>query len=176
MRLAGSFILIVCVMASMALVAAQERRAPTSGSLGGAITREAVRLAALQQSRIPGSNWLDVRKLQAGTEIVLMATDSRQGERYVVLADESQLTVVNLTDPAIPLRVKRVLQGLASNHPEVFESTQQTGSDVRVGPDGVFIANRKVAELRQVVETIARTDSGFFLAVRYTRVQLSALA
>ena len=30
--------------------------------------------------------------------------------------------------------------------------------NVRMGPDGVFVANRKVADLGQVVENIARTD------------------
>jgi hypothetical protein len=31
-------------------------------------------------------------------------------------------------------------------------------NDVRLGPDGVFVANRKVADLGQVVERIVRSD------------------
>jgi hypothetical protein len=61
---------------------------------------------------------------------------------------------LNLTDPALPGTVTRGLRDVASNHPEYF--TAQKGvfvdQNVRVGPDGVFVAARKVADLGQIVE------------------------
>jgi hypothetical protein len=87
---------------------------------------------------------------------------SQPGSRYVVMADDSGLTVLNLTDPTLPAASTRVLRDLASHHPEYFAAMQKGGTfgedSVRVGRDGVFVADRKVADLGQVVETIARND------------------
>ena len=52
---------------------------------------------------------------------------------------------------------------LASTHPEYFLAAQKGGrfvleKNVRMGPDGVFVADRKVADLQDVVETGARKD------------------
>lgn len=92
----------------------------------------------------------------------MTAKGSQPGSRYFVLADESGLTVLNLTDPTLPAASTRVLRDMASHHPEYFAAMQKSGTfgedNVRVGRDGVFVADRKVADLGQVVETIARND------------------
>ena len=82
---------------------------------------------------------------------------SQPGRRYVVLADESGLTVLNLIDSTLPRAATRVLLDMAVHHPEAFAGTF-VDHKVRVGPEGVFVTGRKVAELRQLVEHIARDD------------------
>src|SRR5258706_11660551 len=67
-----------------------------------------------------------------------------------------------LCDNPLPRASTRTLRDIASHHPEYFAAMQKSGTfgqdNMRVGPDGVFVANRTVAELGQVVETIARND------------------
>src|SRR5207247_695286 len=77
--------------------------------------------------------------------------------------DGSSLTVLNLTDPTPPRTAKDALRNVASRHPEYFPAAQQGGQfvlekNVRMGPDGVFVASQKVADLGQLVENIARHD------------------
>jgi hypothetical protein len=101
-----------------------------------------------------------VRKLTAGTEVVVTVQGSQPSKRYVVQADDSDLTVLNLTDPTLPRAARRALLDMASNQPEYFKGQKGAFVDkeVRVGPDGVFVADRKVADLGQIVERIPRTD------------------
>jgi hypothetical protein len=71
--------------------------------------------------------------------------------------------VLNLTDPALPANVKRVLLDTALNHSDCFVRAPQGGTfvlekNVRVGPNGVFVADREVADLGQIIENIARDD------------------
>ena len=107
-------------------------------------------------------NWSRVGELAPAANVVVTAKGLQPGSRYFVLADEFALTVLNLTDPTLPAVSTRVLRDMASRHPEYFAAMQQNGTfgegDVRVGRDGVFVADRKVADLGQIVETIARND------------------
>jgi hypothetical protein len=128
------------------------------------MTREAVRLAAGQSSGTPAeSNWSEVRKLASGTEIIVTVKGSPPVSRYFVAADDSDLSVLNVGDPALPTAARDVLRDVASTHPESFEAAKEGGAfvlekNVRVGPDRVFVADRKVADLAQVVEQYGRPD------------------
>ena len=66
-----------------------------------------------------------------------------QGSRYFVAADDGVLIVLNLTEPT-------------------FVTMQKTGAlsqnDVRIGRDGLFVADRRIADFERVVEAIARND------------------
>ncbi len=174
MKSAVSLTLIVCLVASALPVTAQERK-ERAGSLARATTIETVRLAAagetvsssvdaVQRGGTPAeSNWSRVRGLAPGTEVIVTVHGSQPGTRYVVLADESELTVLNLTDPKLPAVARDALHDVATHHPEYFPRVQKGGQfvldkNVRVGPDGVFMADRKVADLGQVIENIARND------------------
>jgi hypothetical protein len=135
----------------------------TAGPIARAIEREAVRLSLDSQAESSDVRWLRVRKLAPGAEIIVTVEGAQPGGRYVVRADESDLTVLNVADPQLPTAVKGVLRDAASNHPEYFSSAQQGGTVVlekrlRLQRDGVFIGGRKVVELGQIVETIARED------------------
>jgi len=175
MKSALSLALIACLVASALPATAQEQaegpvpfdtRGPatpaTAGPLGRATMREAARLAASQRAQPADSGWSRVRELASGTEVTVTVKGSQPGKRYVVLANESGLTSLNLTAVGLQFPAARVLLDMASHHPENLLAAH-TGrtveqDNVRVGPDGVFMAGRKVADLGQVVETIARID------------------
>lgn len=110
----------------------------------------------------PLSNWSRVSQLVPGSEIAVTSTALRAAPRYFVSADELALTMLDLTDPALPAAAARVLRDMALRHPEYFAAMQRNDTfgerSVRVGRAGVFVADRKVAELENVVETIARRD------------------
>jgi hypothetical protein len=103
-------------------------------------------------------DWTALQRLKPGTEVVVTSDGSPAADRYLVLSDASRLTLLNLTDPALPREATRTLMDIGSRHPEFFASAPKGGQfvdrDVRVGPDGVFVAGRKVADLQQIVETI----------------------
>jgi hypothetical protein len=126
------------------------------------MAREAVRLSADPQAAYGDREWSRVRRLSTGTEIVVMVDGSQPGGRYVVRADGSELTVLNVAD-TLPAAAKEVLRRVASSHPEYFSAAQRGGTfvfekGVRLGLNGLFVSDRKVADLGQIVETIARDD------------------
>jgi hypothetical protein len=161
MKSALSLTLIVCLVGSALPAAAQEQMGTAAGPIHRAIIREAARFAAGQQTQSADSNWSRVHKLAPGTEIIVTVKDSPPGRRYFVGADESDLTVLNVTDPMLPAAARDVLRGLASSHAEYFPAAEKGGQfvlekSVRLGSDGMFIADRKVIDLTQVIEHIAR--------------------
>ena len=163
MRVVLSITLILCLMTSTRPVAAQNRMESTPGPIARTIAREAARLAVDPQAGSADVEWSRVRKLAPGTEIIVTVGDSQPGGRYVVRADESGLAVLNVADPPLPAAAKDVLRGVVSNHPEYFSAARQGGTfelekNVRLRLDGVFVGDRKVADLGQVVENIPRSD------------------
>ncbi len=109
------------------------------------------------------SGWSRLRTLAPGTEVTLSVQGSQPVTRYVVQADESKLTVLNLSAPTLTAVARHALRDIASKHPDYFMSAAQGGTflldkNLRLTRDGVFIADQKVADFGQVVETIARTD------------------
>jgi len=146
----------------------------TAGPLARAATREAVRLASageprssgietVQQDGTPAEfNWSRLRQLAPDTEIIVTVKGAPSVQRYFVTGSESDLTALNLTKSVLPAAATHVLHEMASRHPEYFAAMETSGTfgdeHVRVGRDGVFVSNRRVADLGQVVETIARND------------------
>lgn len=164
MKSAVSLALSMCLVSSAFPVAAQDGIAATPGPIARAITREAVRLGTVQEVGKPGGpDWARVRRLVPGTEVIVTVRGSQPGKRHVVSASDSVLTVLNLTDPSLPDAATRALLSMAANHSEYFAGAQAGRNfvfdkSVRIASDGVFVADQKVADLGQVVETIARTD------------------
>jgi hypothetical protein len=163
MKVALSIPLIGCLVTSTLPVAAQDRMESAPGPIARAIAREAVRLTVDPRAGSADVEWSRVRKLAPGTEIIVTVEGSQPGGRYVVRADESDLTVLNVADPPLPAPAKDVLRGVASNHPEYFSAAQQGETfvlekSVHLRLDGVFVGDRKVADLGQVVENVARND------------------
>jgi hypothetical protein len=139
-----------------------------------------------------GSRWSRVRKLAPGTEIILTAKGSLpgpgdaahavhavhtvpglQGQAYVVQVEESGLTILNLSGARLSTFEREMLRAAASDRPEFFLAARQGGAyqfrnNVRIGPAGVFVAGRKVTEVGEVVQSIARADV-VQVAIRRTR-------
>ena len=172
MKAALSLTLILALMASARPVTAQERIDRTAGPISRAMTLEAVRLAAeptvvdAEQAAGASTNgdWSHVRKLEPGTEITVTANGSQSGKRYVLSIDESAITVLNLANPSLPVAATEVLRDLASHNPGHFIDAQKGGTtflldkNVRLGSEGVFLADQKIADLGQIVERTRRTD------------------
>lgn len=108
------------------------------------------------------SNWSRVSELAPAAELAVTVKRSQPRRRYFVAADATAVTLLNLTDTALPAASTRVLREMALRHPDYFAAMQRSGTfqqgDVQVGRDGVIVAGRKVAELGQVLEIIARGD------------------
>ena len=106
------------------------------------------------------SDWSRVRELESSAEISLTTRLASGSTRVFVAADASRVVVLNLGSSALTPSSSRALRAMAVQHPEAF--SRAAGSfvqnDVRIGRDGVFVADRKVAEFQDIVETIARDD------------------
>jgi hypothetical protein len=173
MNLAMSLVLIINSALPQSL---QPRSQPTDGPIHEHATREPVRLSAIQQSQ-SSDIWLRLRTLEPGTAITVTVQGSPPGKRYVVLADEASLIVLDLAYPGLPTAAARILRDMATSHPEYFAEVHARvfgDRDLRVGPSGVFLADQKVAELEQVVERISRTDVEAGTSIIVTR-QVRAL-
>jgi hypothetical protein len=171
MKAALSLTLVLALMTSTLPVTAQERIDRTAGPIGRAMMRETVRLAAepalvnagQQAGESTNADWSRVRKLEPGTEIMLTANGSQPRERYVLSTDESSITILNLADPTLPAGAREVLRHLAERNPAHFTDAQKGGTflldkNVRLISEGVFVADRKVADLGSLVDTVARAD------------------
>jgi hypothetical protein len=108
------------------------------------------------------SNWSRVVQLAPAVEVVVTTRGSQPHNRHFVAADEFALIVLNLTHPALPPESRSVLRDMASRHPEYFAAVQKSGTfaqdDVRIGRDGLFVANSRIANLEEVVERVTRND------------------
>lgn len=104
-------------------------------------------------------DWSRVRRLKHGADITIAIRGSEPIRRSIVQAEATHITVLNLTDLALPHNVARVLMNAASTHPDTFaRSGTLIDGNVSVGPVGIFLRGQKVAEVQDVVETIARDD------------------
>ena len=161
MRSALSLILIMCLAGSVP-VATQEPFARASvGPIASSVRREAARVAAGQPTDSADPDWSRVRKLQPGTEIIVILNGAPPARRYFVAADVSELTVLNVTDSSLSTSAREMIRDVASRHPGHFTAAQRGATfllddDVRLAPDGVFIAGRKVVDLAQLVERYGR--------------------
>jgi hypothetical protein len=108
------------------------------------------------------SNWSRVSQLAPAADVVVTTRGSQPRSRHFVAADEFALIVLNLTQPGLPARSTQVLRDMASQRPDYFVAVQKSGTfaqaDVRIGRDGLFVANQRIADLEQVVERFARGD------------------
>jgi hypothetical protein len=107
-------------------------------------------------------DWARVRQLDASAEIAVSTRRARAAERTFLGVDDTRIVVLNLRSPALSPASGRALRAMAAQHPDVLLAVPASGAlvqdEVRVSREGVFVANRKVAEFGEVVETIARDD------------------
>src|SRR5262245_23956921 len=154
---------LVTSLSASALPVVAEQNTPMNGPIARSVTGEVARLVTTEQRASDDSEWSRVRRLAPGTELIVIVKNSQPASRYFVGGDESGLTMLNIDASALPTDARNVLRSLASTHPEYFLAAQKGGqfqleTNVRLGPDGVFIADRKVAGLAEVVEQRGRQD------------------
>jgi hypothetical protein len=117
---------------------------------------------AAGQDRSADENWRRVSRLDAGEPILVTTRDVRSADRLFVSADGAGVTTLNLTDPSVPDEAARELRHVAEQHPEYLDGARAgrgfKWNNVRVLSDGVFVGDRKVAELQQVLETPSRSE------------------
>jgi hypothetical protein len=102
------------------------------------------------------ATWKRVQRLDPGARVKVTVGGAAAVERYFVKADEAELIVLNLTAANLP---KRQLLNMAVENPAWIAGTSKTtyrDSNLRIGPDGLFVKNQKLADLAQVVEHIPR--------------------
>ena len=96
------------------------------------------------------------KRFEPGTRVTVTVTGGPPVERYFVLLDAAELVVLKLDAPGLP---RRQLLNMAIDNPAWMARTAKTtykDNDVRVGPDGVFLKDRKLAALEDVVHHIPR--------------------
>jgi hypothetical protein len=99
--------------------------------------------------------WKRVQRLDPGARVKI-TVGGTVVERYFVRADDNELIVLNLSAANLP---KRQLLNMAVDNPAWVAGTSKTtyrDNNLRIGPEGVFVKDQKVAELAQVVERIPR--------------------
>jgi hypothetical protein len=175
MKTAGALGLSIAIASPAGLAAARDSGTARAGPIARAVAREAARFDPAQQAGQPfDADWARVKRLEPGTQITLAIRGSQAGARYFVLATDDDLTVINLTHPAIPADAQAVLRGVAARHPEYFAAAQNGGifvleGNVRLGPDGVFVGDRKVTDPGSLAERTVRADVSEIRTLRRTR-------
>jgi hypothetical protein len=133
-------------------------------------TASAVSVAAQASTSLPleaagraDDVWSRVRATDPGTEIVVTAGGLPSRVRILVAADDRVVTVVQVADALLPSSAQDALQRLAVEHPERLLAAQRgarfvLNQTVSLGPDGLFVGDRRVAQLGQLTENIARGE------------------
>jgi hypothetical protein len=122
----------------------------------------AVRSVRPPQTFADAGDWGRVLALPAGREIVLTTDAAPESRRQLVTADQAGIFVVDLSDPILPDRVKRVLRDLLQQSPDALVRAVHGGTvvrdGVRVGPEGISFEGQRVAYLDDVLQRVVRTD------------------
>jgi hypothetical protein len=120
------------------------------------ITAASSALAATGIEHVDEVIWKRVNRFDVGTRVKVMVAGAAAVERYFVQLSDTELIVLNLTNDNVP---KRQLLSMAVDNPSWIAGTSKTtyrDNNLRIGPDGVFVKDQKVADLASVVERIPR--------------------
>src|SRR5436309_2231205 len=104
--------------------------------------------------------WSRVRALAPGEQVKVTA-DRGAGERYFLHADDSELTLLNVSDMTIPSKARELLRSVAQSHPEYFRQARTAATfvwdnGVRMDAAGLSVDGRSAATLGQIVESMSR--------------------
>ncbi len=116
-----------------------------------------------RESPPPLSDWSHVTGINRGDDILLTTHGSQPLRRFLVRADDAELVVLDLSNDAITEEASGLLIEAVAETPECFErardgETCRPGMGLRLGADGLFVADRKIAELRQILQTVPRHE------------------
>jgi hypothetical protein len=110
----------------------------------------------------PNEPWSRIHKWNPGAEVTVQTRNSELRRRYFISVDDDGVTLLNLSDVALPLDVTRVLRQAVGDSPDHFSMAEgvtfKLGERASLSLAGLFVQNQKIAEYDQVVQRVARTD------------------
>ena len=155
----------VAVWPAGPFVAARADDQPPAFRLDRAAVARAVSMSPDTSQRpafADAGDWSEVVALAPGREIILTTDTMPSSRRRVVAADQAGITLLNLFDPRVPDRVKRVLRGLLQQSPETLArvafGSAIVHDEVRFAPEGIFLEGRRVADVDTVLLRVMRAD------------------
>jgi hypothetical protein len=130
------------------------------GPIHRTIAYETSRLA-LEQRQNPSD--YDLRRAVAavaGKQVNVTDREGRDRTGFVTAIDDASLLVVHPDGAPIPAGALRELKALAAQHTGYFSEARNSVilDGARVGAEGIFVGDQKVAELDAIVTTLARAD------------------
>ena len=151
--------------ARLVMTSTHSRRLPLiliASLLTGCATGGAPRQIRATDAAALTSDWSRVMQVAPASQIQVQTRSAPSAERHFVAANDSGLTLLNLGDASLPREASRALLEMAAEHPEYFGARERQATfaraSVRIGRDGVFVGNRRVADYEHVIETLARRD------------------
>jgi hypothetical protein len=109
------------------------------------------------------TSWSQIRTSKSMAEVTVRTSRSEPGRRYFIRADDDAITLLDVSNPAIPSGVAKSLRHTIAEHPDFLplpDGKSIAFDDGRASLDtsGLLVAGRKIADYDQVVERIARVD------------------
>src|SRR5262245_30977203 len=109
---------------------------------------------------VSSSMWSRVGELRPGSEIAVATTNTPLRVGIFVSANASGVTVLSLEAQSLTPTAIDVLREMATRHAEYFAAIPGGSSfeqdRVRLGRDGLFVADRRIAAFADIVETLPR--------------------
>jgi len=128
-------------------------------ALAASLTAPSASFAAPQAT---SSQWSKFRSSKPGAEVTLRVSGKESTRRYFIAADDEAIALLNLSDPALPPGVGRLLRRSVAEHPDHFPvpdgKTFQLDDKVTLDTFGLFVGGRKIANYDALVQRIARAD------------------
>ena len=104
--------------------------------------------------------WSRVGELRPGAQIRVATSSAPLRDRIFVSVDNARVTIVAVDSLLMPPAAIQALREMATRHPEYFSAMHDASSfeqdGVRLGRDGLFVADRRIAAFTDVVETLPR--------------------
>jgi hypothetical protein len=118
-------------------------------------------IAQAEQADERKRDWQRVRDLRPGSEVYL-TVESGSSKCTVLASDDKSLTIVKLNG-TLPFAVTEVLRELMSRDPQLVVTAATSGRTdtsrkVKIGPDGIFLADKKIAATSDVIVRVDRAD------------------
>jgi hypothetical protein len=131
-------------------------------SSGCGAARGPVQLGSSLDRASSEADWARVSQLAPASEILVTMPGSPPRRRHFVAADGSSLIALDLGSAALPAEAARALRDLAATNAAQLIAVQKGGAiqqgRIRIGREGVFVDERRIAALDEVLETTARTS------------------
>jgi hypothetical protein len=109
-------------------------------------------------NRDEDAQWHRVRQIAAGREVQVTRVGESPQRRVYVAADANGLTVLNVSEPLLPRRARRIIERLVTADPDLFVRPGRLyiEGDIRLDRAGLFIDSRLVVERSRLIEGMER--------------------